>query len=632
MVIKDIYNKKYFIILSVVILILAFIVVWFLIENKFSFAGNIISLTGDIITGNVVAEPNSIQCYTESKYNFFFKKYKKSDYCEENDENTPPRDYCFNDKSVRPNKKVCVECINNKACASGKCNDKKKCETLSHTPAPNPTPAPACPPGCLTCNSQGLCVYANSSTCYPACKDNEGCNEDAYPPRCEAAECGIAGKQCYGGLICKNKLCVRCENDRDCPAGQSCVQDPNPQVPAGFKVCVNIQTPTDTNTQTNPNKCNIDYDCKNGQICENSKCIEGECTRTKLCKNGEMCEGGRCNKPCSLYRDCSVNEICYNKWKCVPVSCTKNSECPGMLCEKNKCADFECFDDGQCPNFPSQVCVEAKCINTIKCDTNNPCPNGLSCTGGICDDGDGNCNSFEEIDSVLANLEQNNPTKIHADDYEQWVQENFDSIIDFMDAGQCIYGSGVITSVNSGISAIKNIKRTTDSNHPAPTSIIPFDKNGFKKAGHAIIVLNVKDISRFGVPKYEVIYLDSNGPGIFKMQCQIGKFSIGKRRISLFYCKIPDNAPTYQGENVGIGTSILTEVSSDLQVVFTSYCRMNSQSNFCKERVDVAGWIEDGNYPTLQNRGTPNNLGICTGWAEFALRVAYLGEFVGCGN
>ena len=72
MVIKDIYNKKYFIILSVVILILAFIVVWFLIENKFSFAGNIISLTGDIITGNVVADPNSIQCYTESKYNFFF--------------------------------------------------------------------------------------------------------------------------------------------------------------------------------------------------------------------------------------------------------------------------------------------------------------------------------------------------------------------------------------------------------------------------------------------------------------------------------------------------------------------------------------------------------------------------------
>ena len=252
--------------------------------------------------------------------------------CKNQDEYDPSRDYCHKGRDKKRN--VCVECIQDSHCRdypNGVCKSKKECEYKNMPPDDdeNEPPKPQCPQGCLKCNSQGVCIYANSSTCYPACEYNEGCNEDAYPPRCEAAECGVAGKQCYGGLVCKNKLCVRCEDDSDCPSGQSCIQDPNPQVPAGFKVCSPLSNPPTSNNTPSGNpipECN----CNSSQIC----LADGTCQDAKACNYQNKCpEGQYCG-----------NEICR------PLSCENTNDCEmGKQCKNGRCVvdpDFKCKKEG----------------------------------------------------------------------------------------------------------------------------------------------------------------------------------------------------------------------------------------------------------------------------------------------
>src|SRR5271166_4593848 len=75
------------------------------------------------------------------------------------------------------------------------------------------------------------------------------------------------------------------------------------------------------------------------------------------CNNSTPIGGASCSPVCALGLSCLAGV-------CVPASCTQASDCPpGFNCQAGFCASGTCAPGCE----PSQVCVNALCINTNPC-------------------------------------------------------------------------------------------------------------------------------------------------------------------------------------------------------------------------------------------------------------------------
>jgi len=375
-------NKKFIIILCVIILILALVAVGLLIRNKFSLTGDVISgnavgITGKVIgmTGDVIGSTTLKSCYTGSG---IFRRYQCTSQqicdggqicvtkvtCDPNNNQCLQGKYgvyckIYSDKYIT-NKYICkTECTSNNddACDNGPfssddicnkdlgrctdcwkgkdetkckkdqgetCNDKGECVSSDNPPPPPPPPPTPCPQGCLKCEWNGGCLeWDPNEPCKPVCQEDQGCNLGRIPPTCYPAECGVPGKQCFSGLVCKYKICVRCSDTVPCPAGQSCIQDPNPQVPQGFKIC---------SGQTNPNP-----NCPDGMVWINNQCVFSP---ARYCKND---------------LECPIGTIC-NSVQCIIAKCTYDYDCGST---SRKCVDGICVNTQPPPN-PQINCADLK--------------------------------------------------------------------------------------------------------------------------------------------------------------------------------------------------------------------------------------------------------------------------------
>lgn len=409
-------------VLEIVIFILILLAVFFFTSSKsatgnFSldiqplFSQNTVSFSpqscdsGNGITGEVSAGGLcSVQC---KRYAFNPHKDCRigpgSDY-------GPTREYCY---KINNDVNLCVECIVNQNCgAGGTCNSNKECEYEESATCGNGVKEGSeqcddgnlvdgdgctstcrneggnqCPPGCLQCNSQGQCTYADPDDCYPACQDGEVCNKEARPPQCIPKQCTQehSSVECSGELICLGGLCKVCETNSDCGVGLYCKNKGTPdaqcrpvinlnECKSGDKKCVSDTEFQKCHATLLGYKWSKDKPCGTDEVCEektknNAKCIPKQTTKPASCSDGIKNQGEEdidCGGPCKETKCEGQSDRCVEELNgyCQPVS----SYCPGE------------YRVGQCPGSSNWRCCVTNDKETI-------CGNGVPQGDEQCDDG-----------------------------------------------------------------------------------------------------------------------------------------------------------------------------------------------------------------------------------------------------
>lgn len=137
-----------------------------------------------------------------------------------------------------------------------------------------------------------------------------------------------------------------------------------------------------------PRTCDSPEDCK-------AVGFDGVCRQNVCAKN----------VPCADDLECGLGEACVNR-VCTFTGCVTDADCPTGRCRQQTFTCAECGEDADCP-FNRPVCQQAtqKCVqcandshcappgpayceaisgSCMHCLTNDHCPNGLTCAGGVC--------------------------------------------------------------------------------------------------------------------------------------------------------------------------------------------------------------------------------------------------------
>lgn len=238
--------------------------------------------------------------------------------------------------------------------------------------------------------------------------------------------------------------------------------------------------------------------------------------------------------------------------------------------------------------------------------------------------------------SIFASLNRGDHTIITETDFKGWgstdMQDNTvvagssgsgdeEDIKNQMNANQQCTGvlSAVPTS-DMGSNALRAMKVYTDARQPTKMGLVLVDDKFNLIGYHAVIVLKITDNSN---NNFDVRILDSENPDVYDMNCKPKTGADGNGgTMTALVCQTPDG---YAGV-----FSVNEDKVSNLRQSFFNYCRTNSVSKFCQGRQNMTFWLEN-NYPNISNFiGTEvGALGVCSGWSDFVLQVAYLGEFVG---
>lgn len=127
-------------------------------------------------------------------------------------------------------------------------------------------------------------------------------------------------KDCKAGQKCVDKLCVGCAADSDCARAEQCVKG----------ACAAV-----------PGWCSGDGDCDNGEVCKANRCTP--CVADADCGEGGHCIDGGCLRK----GQCRTDDDCPEELDCVRGVCTSSAkpagEAPGCTLEPVLFA-FEKFD------------------------------------------------------------------------------------------------------------------------------------------------------------------------------------------------------------------------------------------------------------------------------------------------
>lgn len=263
-------------------------------------------------------------------------------------------------------------------------------------------------------------------------------------------------------------------------------------------------------------------------------------------------------------------------------------------------------------------------------------------------------------------------TRISADSFQQWADENSAEIYNEMDRQQTcylmdfnntnfqiIYGDRFPSNVFAGIK--KKIKNYLDRGYPSLTSYTIYlrgysqGKYRVQQLGsHAVIATRLTDQSGVIKKKFILEVIDSNIPGKDTLTCEVSSLYDNKgdydtnlqiaticrsSRLSPANLMSPEDLKKWSAffdhgkyELVGFLkddiTSSLTETNDDLIHYRNLACQQHPSSSLCNK--SVLDKIRTDYSNVLPNINTPSNRnGICKGWSKFNLQVAFLGDFVG---
>ena len=144
----------------------------------------------------------------------------------------------------------------------------------------------------------GAQVTAERLTC------NQRCNSDG---------------DCNAGLRCSRHSgsdgrCVRiADSEVSCTSNSQCDRD--------YERCDNNRRRCVNTLQTACNVCNVNDDCRSGEVCRNNTC--GNCTRDRQCPSNQVCRNGRCER--GGRNDCRRNSDCPRRRRCRNGRCVRRN-------------------------------------------------------------------------------------------------------------------------------------------------------------------------------------------------------------------------------------------------------------------------------------------------------------------
>ncbi len=186
---------------------------------------------------------------------------------------------------------------------------------------------------------------------------------------CKTFEVCIGGKcveksctkneECPPGKICKNSKCTSCTDITDdslCGSGKICVNG----------ACID-------------GDCHQNSDCSSG-ICVSNKCCADCCTKKEDCPTELICKQGKCTQCIDGIEDlaCGLGYICENK-KCIKGDCHPDLGSYACPLTDKICVNYSCCK-------PGPTC----CLETKHCKANMHCSQNFNCE---CNDGYGDCNT-----------------------------------------------------------------------------------------------------------------------------------------------------------------------------------------------------------------------------------------------
>lgn len=151
--------------------------------------------------------------------------------------------------------------------------------------------------------------------------------------------------------------------------------------------------------------------------------------------------------------------------------------------------------------------------------------------------------------------------------------------------------------------------------------------------GHSVVALNVEEIPF--TSRRLITVLDSKEPSIEILDCAPAIFNVysssgPSEQVEIYLCE--NQGPRFEGKEFFYLTIGKQDILKAQQLInsYETFCAQNQQSSFCLSRKEgVNRWLEQ-NYPSLKNEGTTSSpMGICYGWNQFVISIAYLGEFTG---
>lgn len=230
------------------------------------------------------------------------------------------------------------------------------------------------------------------------------------------------------------------------------------------------------------------------------------------------------------------------------------------------------------------------------------------------------------------------PTNITEDSFRSWATADPDDLSgDIEDIKAVILGTQCelvnadpppddpSNDYNLVVSVLEELKTKTTGGRPTKMTIDFGYLSSQSRQRHAIIALGVTKPS---VNNYTVSVLDSTVPSIETISCSTQIYQNGKPYMVCLY------PPAAMGA-VSISYQTPTNNIDQLIQAKTSYCAnsANQGKNICTR--NVANFLQS-NFPLIPNfigDNIESSRGVCAGWADFVLKVAYLGDFVGeCSN
>ncbi|HEY4119705.1 MAG TPA: hypothetical protein VGM56_17680 [Byssovorax sp.] len=178
------------------------------------------------------------------------------------------------------------------------------------------------------------------------------CGSDDAPTLTIGEACAI-NSDCASPLVCAFERCHnQCESDRDCSAGERCVESTRPD-----RVC----------QLSDESTCTYSSECPGTEVCAVDDQCRDQCAEDRDCGVGQTCVSGTCadptelddgglpaasgsqpvGQPCSYTSDCPSPYVCRSNGFCAD-ECMTSRDCPG---------DAACGADHRCATGGMIFCV-----------------------------------------------------------------------------------------------------------------------------------------------------------------------------------------------------------------------------------------------------------------------------------
>ncbi len=309
---------------------------------------------------------------------------QKDQFCQANQcvKNPCTQKQCNSDEVCRPSDGKCIKACAGVTCAKGEfCRD-GQCQK-------DPCAAHPCQKDeiCDTSDPKNPKCIKNPCAKNGSCKHGRICLDGlCVNDPCPSMTCPKAEQRCLAGQCVQRQKCsidLDCHNDQICKLGRcypAGCYDKNNACKQG-QICLDGTCKDDVcHSTTHPKQC----DPTKGEFCRPSDATCAQSCATLTCPKGSLCKDGQCQKdPCTSVT-CAAGKKCFNG-DCYPDLCSKKNPCKhGRICNPNLnlCQTDPC-QGVQCPDA-KQICKFGQCVLPDSCQLDADCPNNAICSNGKC--------------------------------------------------------------------------------------------------------------------------------------------------------------------------------------------------------------------------------------------------------